>query len=633
MEEITLKGVVNRSRKPIFWICNVIIAIMSYGFALFTNSIGVDDESIQTYLSGALISQGRIGMNITNSIFSLETYLPFFYLFVGLILLIISNYLITNIFYYISKGKFDEKSSIIYSIAILSFPNFSYAFIFTMTQFQTGIIFILLSFAIYFGYKYVVCDGNVINLLLNVLILSFILSGSEAMIITYALVSMFLLILLLYDSVIEFKQLVRYGVKYITIVILSLILWKMGQYVIYHLLNIEPSGYLDGYFKYQAGNFVDVFKNIFIQLIEYILKAERLTALFRIISILGLLLLCIKLSQKRNTCVPIFIFIIIIIGAFSLVLVTGNFDMPKRVSTFLAPFFAFSLSSIDLVLKESKMHLLKIIFNFFVVILIYYQTQMCNITIYNDYLQCQLDYQKAYTILNDIQKETDTYNSKPVVFVGVPDSYNLPVNANIGIDSIFRQDRVGNNSFVNGRIYRFYKQIGFVLKEGTQDLYNESVNVANDMSEYPKNGYIKELDDVIVVKLGDVEYISKFNNNIGNAKNYKLTRNSCDSFNVYNNQLFANGWGIVNEVSSEEVKKKLILTNINTNDMYMINIKNTNRNDISVFYKTNNLYDKSGYEINIDLSNVSKGKYNVKLYLYYNNDFYDTDFHKELEVK
>lgn len=135
---------------------------------------------------------------------------------------------------------------------------------------------------------------------------------------------------------------------------------------------------------------------------------------------------------------------------------------------------------------------------------------MCNITIYNDYLQFKLDYQKAYTILNDIKKETDTYSRKLVVFVGVPDSYNLPVNANIGIDSIFIHDRVGNNSFVNGRIYRFYKQIGFVFKEGNQDLYNGSVNAANYMSEYPKNGYIKELDDVIVVKLGDVEYVSEF---------------------------------------------------------------------------------------------------------------------------
>ena len=122
-----LKAIISKKRSSLFWVVNVVTVLLCYGFELTNSSMNVDDQVVRVYVedSKILLASGRYGLYIINSVLRLD-YLPFFYLALGLMMMLLGNHIYTSFFEIISGEQFDEKASAIFSVIALSAPVYMY---------------------------------------------------------------------------------------------------------------------------------------------------------------------------------------------------------------------------------------------------------------------------------------------------------------------------------------------------------------------------------------------------------------------------------------------------------------------------------------------------------------------------
>ncbi|MDO4299908.1 MAG: hypothetical protein Q4D26_00735 [Clostridia bacterium] len=252
---------------------------------------------------------------------------------------------------------------------------------------------------------------------------------------------------------------------------------------------------------------------------------------------------------------------------------------------------------------------------------------------YGDYLRGKLDEIKAYDIYNDIKSITDSAEDKPTVFIGASESYKLPFDIKYGIESIFVHDILTNNYLaretINFRIYPYFRMLGLPLAEADDVLYTKCLAMANDMPSYPKDGYIKENNEAIVVKLGDIEEIVPVTDiSLGSGN----IRAKMDTFNLSDNILNVSGWAILENAPVNRVKKKLLITKRDTGEKYIYNCGNVSRRDVVNKLGLYDDFEYCGYFGYINTEKFENGNYTVQLILDLYGQLYSTDIFENMEI-
>lgn len=608
--DFTLKDIFTKKKTKWFWITNIILLMLCYGFELFNNCIGIDDEAIKVYLysDNGLRSIGRFGLNIINLIFNVDQHLPFFYLFIALGLLCVFMYLTTNMFSIISEKDFSVKTELVFCAVFVVMPFFSSKLIFTMNILQIGIVYVLIPITAYFALKFIKNSKSIIFAAASVIINVFLFYNDESFIIVFGLIVMYCL--LIDKERRDFKAVILCLIKLAVIVLSTVLLWYLIKKLYFFVNGTSEGNYLAGYMAYNGENFAECLYSV----IKKIFVPTDLNSVCRLAATTCLLFGCIKRCRDEKTSAPIIIFISMIILLYSMYLFTLNAYLHLRVLIYFSCFYGICMAELYMLINDKK-PAFKAAFNILLVFIIYYNAKTTNMIFYADYLKCQLDTTVAHQIYYDLKKETYGYDTKPIVFLGKIDSYDLPYNIPVSFGSFIS---------ASPRLHRFFTELGIKIHIPTNE--NDYLKYSMDMESFPKDGYILELDSNIIVRLGEYIYIKEgFNEPVeegGGDLPY-----SVDEFEIKDKVLTINGW--IGFEKNAEMKKYLLLENIDTGDTYLISSYTVKRPDVTRTFGNGINYDKSGFKINhIDISECLPGEYRASLLYEYDQQYYSTNYEK-----
>ncbi len=521
-EESTLK---------LYWFCICITAISCFGFAITHSSMGIDDEwlPLLSRLNVIFLNENRIGIFLTSKLVRTMEYLPFWREIIAVCLYIIGITLhVDNFLKYLPIQKFDKNSAIIFSTLAISFPYIAFNFIFMYTVIEQPLTIIFSALATNYTAKYFLSDKNKKYLIYSFIFMTLVFSFYETGIMYYFLSSIFLILFTeIYadenkteTSKLQnpFKWVFSLGIISLFSIILNytiIFIYKNlahynyihNKYAQFFMYNTDSfSSFISSFIKNNAQSFNDFLRTCSYDVGSFIILISN------IILVLLLLYLFFNSRNKKILYFGILFMLLPILPPLS----SGHVDLMYRTIVSYGFFVPLVFVLLYSLIKENKY--LKYSFFIFIFLCVFYQTKEINQIFYTEYLKCQNDKMFAFNVANDIKK----INDKPVIFVGVRENPKLKHEyyieaAEVNI-SIFNWDRYDDKLmevFVQ-RPYYFIREQGIDIKSFFEDKYldDDSFNFYIDlisketkkMTVYPQNGSVKELDEFILVKIGQSRF-------------------------------------------------------------------------------------------------------------------------------
>lgn len=133
-----------------------------------------------------------------------------------------------------------------------------------------------------------------------------------------------------------------------------------------------------------------------------------------------------------------------------------------------------------------------------------------------DYKRYLRDVDVARNVNYDLEKQVGVTPDLPVIFIGQPEQYG---DINIEGECAFVTIYDGNYEGQSIRIHRFFKMLGYEYPDVMDNeitIYNysdrisstlivDALQISVEMPSYPYDGYIRILDNMIIIKLGSME--------------------------------------------------------------------------------------------------------------------------------
>lgn len=629
-----LLDVIKGKNSKIFWFSNIITIILAYGFAMFNCTIGVDDENIARSLDWRLFETGRFGLNIINSVFNIRYFVPTFYMVTCFLLIVFANHILVNLYRIISKGKFNNIAGCIFSITLLSYPTFAYKFIFEQNLLQFGLIYLCAVLIVYLYYRYMKNIGNSYLSLLSIICLNcFIVFNLETGIVIVLMLVFFMLIL---NDKINMRDLITP----ILLSFVSIVLCKGITFVVMKIVGVVLDDYTGNYITYSnSESFMDIFK----QLVEVVPKFlgdklfnSTLYFFYGAISVVALFKYAISKGKKN-----IFIACLLVLLSLSMLLITGDNNINPRVTLYMPVFFAISSVCLYFVIENSRKIIISICSIVFV-ILVYNNCLTVNMVNYDAYRMSEYDESMARNIYSDINKNIDYSSSiwnKPTVFIGAGPSFYSNFKGyvkNIGIESIFYHDIASNNIFANEtagfRIYKYFELLGLHVKEGNDILYKKCKPIAENMPVYPKEGYIKETNDAIIVNFGYTSELGSYKSiedlDIQENKNIK---SNIEYIKEDGNIISFKGWVFNKKFPTNACKKEWLIIDDKYKSPYVspyeYTCANESRLDVTEANDLSKDFEYCGFTGSFDKSKITEDKgdnFKMELMLVYKDVWYKT---------
>jgi hypothetical protein len=338
-----------------WWIAVVFTAVLSYGFTLTHYSVGVDDESIWSYMNGGLLAQGRFGAShFLQLIFDAYEFLPFWFDFLGITILIIANILWSIFFIRMSHGKLNKNYTIIFSCIVISYPVIAHLFMFMGNAYSIGFTLLLTGTALLLFSSWLCSnrDNNVLNpwrhfykVIATVIILAISIGVLEWAAVIF-LTGIFSGLLFEYVSNntknISFKTLLLYFCKIAIVLALAIFLNKFIAVLYQNINHVVASGYTSHYILWSADHFfyqtVSFVKNIYMGFFNDFIVGKPVPLWLNVFiyAIIFDLLIAAFFAIKYKSFIPVLMVFFIICSAFSLNIITGNPSLELRTYIHLA---------------------------------------------------------------------------------------------------------------------------------------------------------------------------------------------------------------------------------------------------------------------------------------------------------
>lgn len=177
-----------------------------------------------------------------------------------------------------------------------------------------------------------------------------------------------------------------------------------------------------------------------------------------------------------------------------MVLITGNVNLHLRPMIPSMIFIAFSLFLINLLCKDKS--ILKVLVFILSIYIFLIQARDTNYNYQNHYTRYELDKFTILNIIKEIQKVAESYD-KPIYFSGRFNGYeHLKTDKKDYDVPSFYYD-----------VPRFCKLLGLQINLlefiNNKILLKQAEYNALSMPSYPKDGFVRDFDDYIIVKLSE----------------------------------------------------------------------------------------------------------------------------------
>ena len=492
----------------VYMICLFVSFLIVYGFELSHFTYDGDDW---VYLYGAnshsLLVQERVVSFILKTIFDTDIFVAFYRDILGVIMISLGSIFWTLYFYRMYNKNNLGLSKIVFLILFISHPILTYYTIFSL--YTVGIIYMLSGLALLL-YKNFIANKNIYSFLLIVILV--FLFGFIYEIGFLFFVSGVVYGLLLYsmndDNIQSFKIYRFYILSFIAICFLSIILKTIFANALI-LLNeafkshyIQETGMVQWNFKDIKSNF-EIIKNLIIPF--NILYKYKLLPYSIVILILTI---CLSIIKKNYYI--LILGIISIYTSISMVLITGNVNLHLRPMIPSMIFIAFSVFLINLLCKDKS--ILKVLIFILSIYIFLIQARDTNYNYQNHYIRYELDKFITLNIIKEIQKVAESYD-KPIYFSGRLNGYeHLKTDKKDYEDINFTNGHeiIGWSIYIAdfyGDVPGFYKFLGFPINllEYSNKIFltNQAKYNAQSMPAYPKEGFVRDFDDYIIVKLSE----------------------------------------------------------------------------------------------------------------------------------
>ena len=490
----------------IYIICLFISFLIVYGFELSHFTYDCDDH---VYLYGinslALLVQERAISFILKTIFDTDIFVAFYRDILGLLMMSLGSIFWTLYFYRIYNKNNLGLSKIVFLMLFISHPILTYYTIFSL--YTTGIIYMLSGIALLI-YESFIKSRNIYNFLL-IVILVFI-AGFIYEIGFLFFVSGIVYGLLLYsindENTHNFKTYRFYILSFIAICFLAIILQTIFANALILLNEATKSHYTERIVQWNIKDIKSNFSIIKNLIIPFnVLYKYKLLPYSIIILILTV---CLSIIKKRYYI--LILGIISIYTSIAMVLITGDINLYLRPMIPSMIFIAFSVFLINLLCRNKN--ILKVLIFILSLYIFLIQARDTNYNYQNHYIRYELDKFIALDIIKEIQKVAESYD-KPIYLAGELNGYkHLKTDKkdykNIDFSNDF--EAIGITLHDSYSMPGFFEFLGFPInllkynvKFNNEILLKQAEYNALSMPSYPKDGFVKDFDDYIIVKLSE----------------------------------------------------------------------------------------------------------------------------------
>ena len=487
------------------------LTILAHGVAIFYYKIGIDSEYAIMRGSSVwgFVEQGRFGIALLKKVFFTDSIvIPAYNILLALAVLFFSIILST----YIINKYAKEKSR-------LANLGFMMMFI-TFSQIPTYITFIMYSFEVSMGYLFVALsmlfitrtifdNRSQINLALGIIFLMLSISVYQCFIGLYVAFVCILFLIKNKNSCEdaknkEFAQLLK------CIVALAV------ACLIYFIINFaltrsffNSNGYLGQFIGWKHNSFTAVV-SIIIESIRYAIFGVYGFELLKFVYG-ALLVTLIFILFRRKHIINILCFIGFMLSPFLLNITLGSVQ-PLRALVALPFFMGMSFYGLIVVIKNKSTQSVILVF---VLLCSIYQAQLTSQLYFGDYVRYNQDVQLGDRISERVEElglgERPQY---PVVYVG---AHSLRDKTLLIRDEILGYSFFEWDSGSISRIRAFMDIIGHPYNSPSKENIQNAYVLSKDMPIWPDEESVKQVNDIIIVKLSEPSEYWKYVNGVNPA--------------------------------------------------------------------------------------------------------------------
>lgn len=485
-----------------YWLLVTLTIILSFGFFLTNSSMGIDDEILDSLGHAyTIIHTGRLGRFFQYCIG--YEYIPFFYDFIAILLYTIGITVTADCFMkYINN--FSKNQAIVFSCISISFPFAAFLFAFMIITVHIGLAVFFSALATYLFCKNLYSEQkNFSSLFLAFLFLVLSLSLYES-IILYFLISVFFVFLV--NNTKNLKTILSPFVLVGVSVFSYLTILKICKYLI-NMNNNRSALFISHDFS-SVNSFINSFCSATHEfIIRYIQTINHNFGSFTIaLSLLLLTVIVLFLTIKRKDIYTFLIGIAIMLIPLSPFFLFGNAELNYRIFSSFGYVVAITFSILFGFAENNK--ITKNILTILTVLVVLNQAKEINKIFYTENLKFQEDLTFTRNIIRDLKREN--LDNKPVIFAGMKEEVNFKYNYIIEAPeiaiSIYNWDKhdIPEAELDVDRAYDFIRHYGYDIEQKTlnKQIFQRTVKQIPNMPPYPQKGYIHNMGDFVIIKIG-----------------------------------------------------------------------------------------------------------------------------------
>lgn len=529
-------------KNKLYMISLIIAAIAGYGYEMTHSSLGIDDVCIGLYFDDGLgVSIGRWPFYLINKLFHVTEFEPFILEFAAVLILMMAAVIWCAVLRSLLGDKIPTACYAVFAAMLVDYSLIAELFIYYLHN-GVAIIYALTGLAVFELYYLRTHSMERKQRILHKLCMSILVSVSVGF--YEAAANVFLtgaILLMLMDCVCDNRM----KIKKFKDFFLSLFL--VGRILVYAIIErslitricmlvfgIEPYSYRSvgsmlRILKY-PGRILTIIRQI---LRDYVFVglAYYPIGLFVAASVFFVMMVIAATVYKKNIYI-LFLGMICYLSLFALSLLQGD-ALPYRSNLMLALFVAAVLCFLTIGIMRCRHQWIRGLGMVLVISVIYNSAFDLNHWFAFEYEKNQNELAVVDHVAYDLQKGGYDIGEKPVVFIG---TYELnPAileKCSMGADTPGYSVIKGLNDWMeeetgeryiytqtlswslidwaipgfyiyegyNREMIRLFEERGYRLIWGGTELYEKAVEKEAELSEYPREGYIKEYDEYIVVK-------------------------------------------------------------------------------------------------------------------------------------
>lgn len=533
-----------------YMVCLIVITMICYTYAAVQTTLSIDDLAGEQHIGSGygMIASGRMGMTILLNIFGTKNCLPQYSTAIEILCAVFFAWAAINyciFFKRVAGSKLKSDHFILFSCMLVSYPLINEIWEFTGANLCVAEGYLFISFTMLLLQEYFSArkeERNLWSIILSVLMLMLVASAYESLICVYVFMVFALILFKTLDDrekKYRIRDMIGDGIPYAIIVAASIILELIVYKVSLVILRIPPQGFGDKGIYWGTESIGWIIKSIVGNCInEYLIKGfiyfpiAELDIAILLFIILGIIA-CILYKNVRILFPGMGIFL----AVFSLSIIQGKASLYRTCEVF-GVFVAF-VGMLALCMAEErikKVWIANIVYAAGILLCVNQAVYLSGILNVN-HLRSEEEADVIKSIAYDLGHDHDM--EKPVIFVGeytlseyITEAVSIPEESKrwkwfcywtAKVNGIDEQEVMENyprkyvvsnvNSLISTSAVQtgnqtdmqdLFAYYGFEYKTGIDtEMYKEASDYAeqHDMKGWPVEGYIVELDDMIIVNL------------------------------------------------------------------------------------------------------------------------------------